>query len=272
LTLYNANGNINTTVVNGSVYTGVQANDGSWNIVINDGSSLNGLYHPCGAYNAVIVTDKNSPSRALNGSLNVIDTGGGVYSPTPLLGTGSVTPGITNLVTNSQAFNNWTPLAVTVTSNVANDPVNSLNVAARLAETSTTSQHNITSANISFTATQAYTFSVYGKYETAPFIQLLFGSAPFGANAWANFDLQNGVVGTVDISATASIQNKGNGWYRCIVTSTATATAGGPVAIFCANSASMTRALGYAGVASNTKLIADAQVETGSTANTYVPT
>ena len=272
MSLYNASGRINTTIVNGSTYTGVQAADGSWNIVINDGSTLSGLYHPCGAYNAVIVSDKNSPSRAPNGSLNVMDTGGGVYSPTPLLGSGNVTPGITNLVTNSQAFNLWTPLAVTITTNVANDPVNGINVVDRIAETSATSQHNITSANISFTAAQAYTFSVYCKNETAPFVQLLFGSAPFGANAWANFDLQNGVLGTVDVSATAAIQNKGNGWYRCIVTSTATTTTTGPVAIFCANSAAMTRALGYTGVASNTKLIADAQVETGSTANTYTPT
>lgn len=268
---YNASGNIKTTVVNGSVYTGLYAPDGSWNIVLNTSSNYVGLHHPCGAYNAVVVTDKTATLHP-NGSLSVIDLGGGVYSPTPLLGAGNVTPGITNLVTNSQAFNLWTPSAMTVVVNVGLDPVNNQNVVDRLIETTALAGHNVTSSNISFTAAQPYTFSVYGKYETGQFIQLLYGSAAFGANAWANFDLLNGTVGTVDVSATAAISPARNGWYRCSVTSTASTTAAAPVAIFGANSSTMTRALSYTGSTSTTRLIADAQVETGSSANIYTPT
>lgn len=261
-----------TTVVNGATYTGVYAADGSWNIVLNTSPTYVGLFHPCGAYNAVIVTDRYSPSRHPNGSMQVIDTGGGVYSPVPLRGSGSVTPGIINLVANSQALNLWTQVGVTTSANVGLDPVNGQNVADRIIENSGTSAHNIASANISFTSAQPYTFSVYGKAETGQFIQLLYGSAAFGSNAWADFDVLNGVVGTVDISATAAISNAGNGWWRCSLTSTASATVAAAAAIFCANSNTMTRALSYAGSPSQTRLLADAQVETGSTANIYIPT
>lgn len=269
---YNADGRIKTTVVNGASYTGVYAADGSWNIVLNSSNTYLGLYHPCGAYNAVIVSDRNSPSRAANGSMNVIDLGGGNYSPTPLRGSGNVTPGITNLVTNSQSLNLWTQVGVTTVANVGNDPVNTQNVVDRIIENSGTSAHNIASNNIAFTASQAYTFSIYGKYETGQFIQLLFGSAAFGVNAWANYDVLNGTLGTVDVSATAAITNAGNGWWRCSLTSTASAAASAQVAIFCANSSSMTRALSFAGSTSQTRLFADAQVEVGSTANIYTPT
>lgn len=56
--LYNANGSINVTVVNGSALTGLYAADGSWNVVIRDGNSLTGLQHPCGAFNVVVATNQ----------------------------------------------------------------------------------------------------------------------------------------------------------------------------------------------------------------------
>jgi hypothetical protein len=58
-------------------------------------------------------------------------------------------------------------------------------------------------------------------------LQILGTAAIYDANSWANFDLENGVVGTVGISATATITDFGNGWYRCTMTATATATTSG---------------------------------------------
>lgn len=46
--LYSDSGKINTTVVNGSSFTGLYAADGSINIVVDDASNR-GVYHPCGA-------------------------------------------------------------------------------------------------------------------------------------------------------------------------------------------------------------------------------
>lgn len=81
MSTYNEDGQINTTVVDGSTFTGVQASDGSWNIVLNDGSAFTGLYHKCGAYNAVVVTDPFAGPRAANGSMNVIAKSTGGYTP-----------------------------------------------------------------------------------------------------------------------------------------------------------------------------------------------
>lgn len=47
--IYNDDGSLNITVVDGSTRTGIQASDGSINIVLDDSSHL-GLYHPCGAF------------------------------------------------------------------------------------------------------------------------------------------------------------------------------------------------------------------------------
>lgn len=70
---YNPSGQINLTVVGGTVPAGHYAADGSWNIVVNAGTGGPiGLYHPSGAYNAVVVADPGSPYYAANGSMNVI--------------------------------------------------------------------------------------------------------------------------------------------------------------------------------------------------------
>lgn len=90
MALYNANGQIALTQVNGSSYTGRQAADGSWNIVINDGvtGGYRGLMHPCGAINAVVVTDASASFYAANGSMNVISNAFGGYSSIQPQGTG----------------------------------------------------------------------------------------------------------------------------------------------------------------------------------------
>ena len=177
-----------------------------------------------------------------------------------------------NLLQSSQAFDQWTASAVTVTQGVANDPVRGSLTAARIAETTGLVGHQLGAASISFTSGNTYTFSIYCKYETAQFIQMLLGSGAFGANAWGNFDIQNGVVGTIGSSATGVVSAAPGGWYRISLTATATASASSGSAIFCANSGTMTRAQSYTGSASNTRLVADAQVEIGATANQYVPT
>jgi hypothetical protein len=78
---------------------------------------------------------------------------------------------------------------------------------------------------VSATSGVAYTQSVFAKKGTNNFIQIVGTTAIYDANSWANFDLENGVVGTVGSSATATITDFGNGWYRCTMTATAITTA-----------------------------------------------
>lgn len=77
MSIYNTDGNIKLTSVDGNTLTGLYASDGSINVVIGDGSAV-GAYHACGAFNAVITTDINLSSN-VNGNVYIIDEGSSVY-------------------------------------------------------------------------------------------------------------------------------------------------------------------------------------------------
>jgi hypothetical protein len=77
-------------------------------------------------------------------------------------------------------------------------------------------------------AAVAHTWSVFAKMDEVRYINL-GETASAGSLRRTWFDLQSGVVGTTNAAHTASIENYGNGWYRCSITFTATA---GNYAIF----------------------------------------
>jgi len=67
--IYAADGSINVTLVDGSVYTGLYAADGTWNVIEAVGF---GLYHPCGAYRVTTVDGSTFTGiQAADGSWNV---------------------------------------------------------------------------------------------------------------------------------------------------------------------------------------------------------
>ena len=105
MSLYNTDGQINLTAVDGSSYTGLYAVDVSFNIVINDGSTYTGLFHPCGALNAVVVTDPYAGYFASNGSVNVIVNSSGGYSPVVPAGNGTALTGGVNFASGYPADN-----------------------------------------------------------------------------------------------------------------------------------------------------------------------
>jgi len=67
------------------------------------------------------------------------------------------------------------------------------------------------------TSSGVNTFSVYAKANVSPYVRLTIFEGGFSANGTAYFDLQNGVLGTTN-AIDSSIENVGNGWYRCSVT------------------------------------------------------
>ena len=130
----------------------------------------------------------------------------------------------TNLLMRSQTQTDpvWSATNLTVTDNNSTNP-SGATVAGLFNEGTATGVHSL-AQSFSATSGQAYTFSVYLKNGTRRYAQLFFGSAGHGTDAFANFDLQTGAIGTVGASATAQIQTLGNGWYRCTVIASATAT------------------------------------------------
>jgi len=124
-----------------------------------------------------------------------------------------------NYNTNSEDLNSNTKLSIVVTSNDIISPRGTQD-ADKLETTSNNSYRLLKTNSISFVSGTDYTFSFYAKKGTTDFIQLITTNTLFGATSeWANFDLNNGVV-SLDNYGGASIEDVGDGWYRCIMTST----------------------------------------------------
>ena len=176
-----------------------------------------------------------------------------------------------NLMLFSEQFDNaaWSTENVVKTANVAVAPDGTLS-ADLMADTATAALHR-SAQTLSFTTGIAYTFSVYAKNNTLGYIQLLYGSNSFDANAYANFDLATGALGTVGSAATATITSFGNGWYRCSITCTSTATAANAPQVVLIQSATAPRAENYSGTGKSIYLWG-AQLEQRSTATSYTPT
>ena len=136
-------------------------------------------------------------------------------------------------------------------------------------------QNNYTSGTI-------YTLSAFFKAGTGNagrYVQMTTPFAPFSQQGYANFDLQLGTVALVsgavsaDANRAASIENYGNGWYRCRLTATCTASGlanGIQLSLITASGA--VRAQSFSGTVTDILYGWGAQLETGSVATSYIPT
>ena len=112
-----------------------------------------------------------------------------------------------------------------------------------------------------------YTFSIFAKIgvsTVAPWIYLSDNTVGSGAF----FNIVTGVLGQVNVGVSASIENWGNGWFRCIKTWTGTAAAH-VLAIYQSN---VNGLVTFDSDGSLTHYFWGAQVELGSTATSYIPT
>jgi len=115
----------------------------------------------------------------------------------------------TNLFTYSEELQTGTGGTITVTPNTAISPDGTQN-----ADSFSTSGYLV--KTLSATA-GTYTYSVFAKYLSQNTINI---SIYDGAYYDATYNVITGVVSSASAGVTASIQNFGNGWYRCIMTAT----------------------------------------------------
>jgi hypothetical protein len=136
--------------------------------------------------------------------------------------------------------------------------------------------------SLSFTSGTVYTSSAFFKQGTGNagrYVQLTYPASRFTQEGYANFDLQLGTVAVVsgdvaaDTNRAASIENYGNGWYRCRLTATcnSTGTGNGFTGVLITASGS-TRAPSFAGTITDVLYGWGAQTETGFIATSYIPT
>jgi hypothetical protein len=179
--------------------------------------------------------------------------------------------GIRNLLSYTQEFDDdyWTKSNATVTANQIAAP-DGTNTGYKVNENAATTPHYILQTGFSFTSGEEYTQSVYAKAGTNNIVQLLGTSAAFGSQAWANFDLSDGTIGSKGTATAAAIQSVGEGWYRCSITITVTATSGGSAGLTAlVPTKTSSRVFAYEGNPSNHIYAWGAQVELGSTATQY---
>ena len=133
-----------------------------------------------------------------------------------------------NLFTHSEQFDNsavWIPITATVSANSSIAP-NGTTTADKLIVTSGQAAGYVTQAT-SLTTGVTYTYTIYAKAAGVTSFRILGPSAAFGSgvtNQTGAYDLTTGVASVVTGTPTVSMENVGNGWYRCVLTTTATAT------------------------------------------------
>jgi hypothetical protein len=184
-----------------------------------------------------------------------------------------VEPQITNLVLRSEEFDNtsWSKNDATIGANATISPSGIL-TADKLIEGTLLGNHftnrNITNSN------SLFSFSVFAKKSERNFLYLqAFATVPnnFTYLPFAYFNLDNGTVGNVS-GATATIQDYGNGWYRCILNCTSIfSQLSASVGIYIM-SATANGVNSYLGNGTSGIFIWGAQAEAGSNATSYIPT
>ena len=143
------------------------------------------------------------------------------------------------------------------------------NVADLLSDDNTASStHRMyTAGNISITSGTTYSTSFFVKANTTPWfeIRLMQSNETDAGIVGTVFNLTSGTI----TSGSGTIQNYGNGWYRCTNIGTSNFTGNGRIFFYVYNS-SGTKS--YNGTSSNSLYIFGAQLETGSVATSYIPT
>ena len=199
-----------------------------------------------------------------------------------------IEPSAQNLAWHSQtwaAATNWFLTNTTTATGTTGtlDPLGT-NTANALSPTAVSGSHFVASnisTTVSYTSGTIYTQSAFFKQGTGSagrYVQLTLPAVIFTQLGYANFDLQLGTVTVVsgtsaDTNRAASIENYGNGWYRCRFTATCntTNTGVGVIPVLITASGDVRVPL-FTGVTGDVLYGWGAQLETGAIPTSYIPT
>lgn len=178
-----------------------------------------------------------------------------------------VEPQRTNLFTYSEQFDNatWTKDNASITVNSIISPDGNI-TADKLIENTINNSHGIIKS-VTNTSGQLYTVTFFVKASERNWILIYVGGGP-GQGRF--FNVANGTIGDVlaNTPNASSIEDYGNGWYRCSITYTATDSSS---EIYLSTAIS-NGVSDYTGDGTSGVYIWGAQSEAGSYATSYIPT
>jgi hypothetical protein len=171
----------------------------------------------------------------------------------------------TNLAQYSEQFDNayWSKTNATISANNTTSPDGTQNADLIIADT-TNGVHQFRTTISSVTA-QNYTMSIFAKKSGINFIRF-WEDGQTGKQCY--FNLNTGVATNVDMTSV-SIENIGNGWYRCIAVVPIPASGVFGFRVLVSQDGSATA---YAGNGTDGVFIWGAQLEASSYPTSYIPT
>ena len=174
---------------------------------------------------------------------------------------GLIQPAPHNLLTHSEQFDNavWAKSNVAITANAVAAPDGTI--------TADLMSCNLTGINtgifVAASPTVGNSISIYAKKANSNILGISGNNA---GNYYAYFDLNAGTVGN-NAQCTASIQDVGNGWYRCVLSNLTVSS--GFITISPANASAAAPSWTSTSSLGNSIYVWGAQLETNSTATAY---